>query len=155
MTVDLQIASEVRSLPCEAEIRSWIASVLDAVPGTRATEVSVRIVDQEESRSLNHRFRGKDKATNVLSFPVVDDVISGLPDAARQSLGDIVVCGPVVEAEAAEQRKPVADHWAHMLVHGTLHLLGYDHEACDDAEVMEAIERRILAAQGVPDPYAT
>jgi len=102
-------------------------------------------------RGLNRDYRGKDKPTNVLSFPAGQ--VAGLPDAEPVPLGDIVVCADVVSDEAATQEKAPADHWAHMLVHGTLHLLGFDHEDETDAATMEALETRILAAGGVADPY--
>jgi len=111
----------------------------------------VRLVDTDEIRSLNREYRRKDKATNVLSFPAA--AIEGLPTDVAQVLGDVVVCATVVNEEAAEQGKAIEDHWAHMLVHGTLHLLGYDHEADDDAAEMEGIETRILTENGLADPY--
>ena len=102
---------------------------------------------------MNNQYRRQDKATNVLSFPAVGMGQSNLPAELSQSLGDIVICGPVVEREAAEQNKDIASHWAHLLVHGALHLLGYDHETDADADVMEKLETRILAARGIDDPY--
>lgn len=102
-------------------------------------------------RSLNRDYRQKDKATNVLSFPA--GAIEGLPAEAAPLLGDIVICAEVVSDEAAEQGKSTDDHWAHMLVHGTLHLLGYDHETDDDAAEMEGLEARILTVNGLRDPY--
>jgi probable rRNA maturation factor len=114
-------------------------------------EVSVRIVDAEEVRTLNREYRDKDRATNVLSFPA--GPLAGLPDDAPILLGDIVVCASVVDSEAAEQGKDVADHWAHMLVHGTLHLLGFDHEDDTEAAAMEALETQVLTQHGLPDPY--
>ena len=155
ISVDVQVASEVESAPGDDEIQSWVTSVVDRFPDAAVTEVSVRIVDEGESRELNERFRGKDGATNVLSFPADNVDSPELPVGVPRSLGDIVICGPVVEREAGEQQKTAADHWAHMLVHGTLHLLGYDHEVSEEAEAMESMERQILAARGVADPYAT
>jgi len=105
-------------------------------------------VDAAESQALNRRFRGKDRPTNVLSFPA--DLP---PELELPLLGDLVVCREVVEAEAAEQGKPAEAHWAHMVVHGTLHLLGYDHETAEGAEAMEALEAEILSEFGWPDPY--
>lgn len=102
-------------------------------------------------RSLNCAFRGKDKPTNVLSFPAGD--VAGLPADAPLPLGDIVICAGVVGAEAAAQGKTEDDHWAHMLVHGTLHLLGFDHETDAEAADMEALETRILGEHGIADPY--
>jgi probable rRNA maturation factor len=114
----------------------------------------VRIVGLAEGRRLNAAWRGKDYATNVLSFP---PVASGARHVARvwpRPLGDIVLCAPVVAREAREQRKPLESHWAHLVIHGALHLLGYDHEREADALRMERRERRLLAACGWPDPYA-
>jgi probable rRNA maturation factor len=102
-------------------------------------------------RALNRDYRDKDKPTNVLSFPAGQ--VTGLPEAEPMPIGDIVVCADVVSNEAAEQGKAPPDHWAHMLVHGTLHLLGFDHEADAEAAAMETLESRILAEQGVADPY--
>ncbi len=154
-TVDVQIASSVESIPDEKSIHSWIEEVISNSGGAGGSsrEISVRIVDEEEGRALNKQYREQDKATNVLSFPAVGVGESGLPPELSQSLGDIVICGPVVEREAAEQGKEVASHWAHLLVHGTLHLLGYDHEADVDANVMEKLEAKILATRGIADPY--
>jgi probable rRNA maturation factor len=110
--------------------------------------VSVRIVDTEEGQALNLQYRGRDYATNVLSFPVE------LPPGVNLPLiGDLVICAPVVAREAAEQGKKPADHWAHLTIHGTLHLLGYDHIDEAEAETMEALETRVLAGLGIADPY--
>lgn len=149
--IDIQIASDAGSVPSAAYIRSWIAAALDGNPVSTGAEVSVRIVDEQEGRQLNNNYRQMDYATNVLSFPPGD---ADLPQGVPRSLGDVVICASVVEREAAEQGKVTADHWAHLLVHGVLHLLGYDHEAEQDASEMEALESRILAAGGVEDPYA-
>ena len=116
----------------------------------RHAEVSVRIVGRREGRRLNAQWRGKDYATNVLSFPA-----EGLPRALRpRPLGDLVLCAPVVADEARAQGKTLAAHWAHLVVHGVLHLLGHDHEHDAEAQRMERQERRILARLGFPDPYA-
>jgi probable rRNA maturation factor len=154
ISVDVQIACQVASVPREDQIRSWVVAAIRRISDDIAIEVSVRIVDEEEGRQLNSQYRGQDKATNVLSFPADDGGIPVLPADVPRLLGDIVICGQVVEREAAEQGKAVADHWGHMLVHGSLHLLGYDHEVSEEAEAMETLERQILAAQGVGDPYA-
>ena len=154
VSVDVQNASAAVSVPEAPDIQAWVElaiSQLSQAPG----EVSVRIVDEEEGRQLNNTWRGKDVATNVLSFPAGNDADNGLPADPPRSFGDIVICGPVVEREASEQGKATADHWAHMLVHGALHLLGYDHEIDNEALEMEALERQMLAARGVADPYAT
>ncbi len=111
-------------------------------------EVSLYIVDEAESQELNAQYRGKDKPTNVLSFPADIPEEVGVP-----LLGDLVVCAPVVEREAQEQGKTLEAHWAHMLVHGSLHLLGYDHIEDDEADVMEALETEIITGLGFPAPY--
>lgn len=149
--IDIQAASNAPGIPGEDEIRAWIGRAI-AGAGRCAGELAVRIVDAEEMRGLNREFRGKDKATNVLSFPAGN--IDGLPPEAGLALGDLVICAPVLESEALEQGKPLGDHWAHILVHGTLHLLGFDHESPVDADEMEALETTILAACGIPDPYS-
>ena len=126
-------------IPSAASLRGWA----EAARGRKKGEITLRIVDAAESQALNRDFRGKDKPTNVLSFPM------GEPDY----LGDIVICAPVVAAEAVEQGKTARAHWAHMVVHGVLHLLGHDHIKDDEAEKMEALERKLLARLGFPDPY--
>ena len=151
--VDVQLACEEADVPHADRIREWVDQALaaaDAATGPNA-EVSVRIVGVEEMKSLNHEYRDKDQVTNVLSFPGGE--LTGLPDEATRTLGDIVVCAAVIRGEAREQNKALADHWAHMLVHGTLHLLGYDHMTDDEATAMEGLEVRILTSLGVDDPY--
>jgi len=154
VSVDVQVASAVTSVPDENEIQSWVAEVISELAVARNCEVSVRIVDEEEGRKLNKQYRDMDKATNVLSFPAGSDTLGNLPPDLPISLGDIVICGPVVEREAAEQHKEIAVHWAHLLVHGTLHLLGHDHDVDAEATEMEAIETQILKRRGVGNPYA-
>ena len=109
-------------------------------------------MEAEESQALNREYRGKDKPTNVLSFPseLPEEVLDSLP---REPLGDIIICVPVVFAEAAEQGKAARDHWAHLTVHGVLHLLGFDHIEDDEAEEMEGLEIRVLAGLGIANPY--
>jgi len=155
VSVDIQIACNVTSIPGHQEMQSWIEDTVDEAGDDSSVEVSVRIVDQEEGRSLNSQYRDADKATNVLAFPADGEAVENLPSDVPRVLGDIVICGPVVEREAAEQHKETADHWAHLLVHGTLHLLGYDHEVDEEARAMEAIETKILGRRGLRDPYAT
>ena len=116
-----------------------------------AVEVSVKLTDNAEVQQLNAAYRDKDKPTNVLSFPA--GRIEGLPDEVPVQLGDIVVCASVVRDEASEQGKAVADHWAHLLVHGTLHLMGYNHQTDVEAAEMEALETSILINSGLKDPY--
>lgn len=130
-------------IPSAATLRRWATEALGAVAG----DVTIRIVDESESRDLNHRFRGKDKPTNVLSFPYDGETLD-VP-----VLGDIVICAPVVAREALEQHKASKAHWAHMVVHGCLHLLGFDHLEDAEAEDMEQRERDILSTLGFPDPY--
>ncbi|MBB3190826.1 rRNA maturation RNase YbeY [Halomonas cerina] len=152
VTVDRQVALDAgEGLPDEAELETWVAAVLachtDIAP---VAELTVRLVDAEESRALNRDYRDRDTPTNVLSFPFECPSEIDLP-----LLGDLVICHPVVLAEARDQDKTARDHYAHMVVHGTLHLLGYDHLEDDEAEAMEALERAILAGLGIADPYAT
>ncbi|WP_299236136.1 rRNA maturation RNase YbeY [uncultured Halomonas sp.] len=146
--VDRQVALEAEGLPSQAELEAWVGAVLSRHVVEDESELSVRLVDTAESQTLNRDYRGRDKPTNVLSFPFENPPVVTLP-----LLGDLVVCHPVVVAEAAEQDKALGDHYAHMVVHGTLHLLGYDHLEDDEAEAMEALEREILAELGITDPY--
>lgn len=157
--IDLQIAFATADLPGEADFQQWADAVLkqaredDAPATTQAIEITVRVVDAAESRQLNHEYRGKDKATNVLSFP------NELPDFLREQLdilplGDLVICVPVVVAEATEQHKVLRQHWAHLTIHGVLHLLGFDHIDDDEADIMEAMEISALNTLGISNPYA-
>jgi len=147
LTVDIQCASG-EPVPDEDDLRRWIAAAL-ASRHTRAdTEISVRLVDTREMADLNQAYRGKNGPTNVLSFPA--DLP---PELDLPLLGDIVICVPVVRAEALAQHKSLAAHWAHMAVHGTLHLLGYDHIEENEAIAMETLESGILAALDYPCPY--
>ena len=152
VTVDLQVLSGVASVPRDQDIQACVEAAIRRVhPGeVRGLELAVRIVDEEEGRALNLKFRRQDNATNVLSFPADADV---LPDEVPRQLGDIVICGPVVEREAAQQGKTASAHYSHMLVHGALHLLGFEHESAEDAAAMESLETEILAERGVADPY--
>ncbi len=126
------------------ELRRWAQIALGTQPG----EVTLRVVGCRESAALNMLYRGRDRATNVLSFPM-----SPLPDGSRPIRGDLVLCSPVIAREAHEQGKLASAHWAHMVVHGCLHLCGHDHDQAGQATVMETEERRILAKLGYPDPY--
>jgi|SRR5690554_5942196 len=148
--VDIDVASTSDRLPSTGQMELWISAALVDAPDFDQgdAEVSVYIVDEEESQELNLRFRQKDKPTNVLSFPA--DIP---PEIDIPLLGDLVVCAPVVENEAQEQGKTLDAHWAHMLIHGTLHLLGYDHINDAEAEEMEQLETRILQRLGFPAPY--
>lgn len=145
--LDLQCASN-GARPDEAELRRWCELALRQRAAD--SELTIRLVDEAEGRELNHTWRQKDYATNVLSFPA--DVPDDLLDIPL--LGDLVICVPVVEREAAEQGKALQAHWAHLVIHGCLHLLGYDHLDDDEAEEMESLERQLLAELGHPDPYA-
>ncbi|MDI5984432.1 rRNA maturation RNase YbeY [Halomonas sp. M4R5S39] len=146
--VDRQVAIEAVDLPSQAELEAWVAAVLSRHDVDPASELTVRLVDAAESRALNRDYRGRDRPTNVLSFP-----FESPPGVELALLGDLVICHPVVVREAREQDKSPAAHYAHMVVHGTLHLLGYDHLEDDEAETMEALEREILAGLGINDPY--
>jgi len=140
LRLTVQRASRAAHIPSDAKLRRW------ARAAASSGEVTLRYVAQAEARRVNRDFRKRDYATNVLSFPY------GAP--GRAARGDILVCAPVIAREAREQGKDVEAHHAHMVVHGVLHLRGYDHErGADDARRMEALERRILAHLGFPDPY--
>jgi len=147
MIIDLQIACEQETgLPTVEQIEQWATAAVQ--PQSDEVEMTVRIVDEAESHELNLNYRGKDRPTNVLSFPFE------CPDEVELPLlGDLVICRQVVEREAQEQDKPVMAHWAHMVVHGSLHLLGYDHIEDDEAEEMESLETQIMTELGFADPY--
>ncbi len=161
LRVTLQVAARRPWVPGPVAVRKWAraahAAGLGALsprarkdfPAGRA-DLCVRIVGLAESRRLDRDYRGKDKPTNVLSFPA-----SSTERAAAAALGDLVICAPVVAAEAKEQAKSLAAHWAHMVAHGTLHLLGFDHVSTRHARVMERLEVEILGRFGYPDPYRT
>jgi probable rRNA maturation factor len=145
LNLSVQYACDKAGLPLRPQIRAWARAALN-VDGKRGGQVTVRFVDAEEGRLLNNDYRGKDYATNVLSFPY---------EVSPVVCGDLVVCAEVVAREAAEQGKPLASHYAHLIVHGMLHLQDYDHEAGEEEALrMEGQERVILAALGYPDPYA-
>lgn len=144
--VDVQIASDEDDLPDPAELRAWARA---AIGGLREeSELTIRIVDEAEGARLNSSYRNKDGATNVLSFPFAPPEGVDMP-----LLGDIVICASVVQREASEQSKRADSHWAHMVVHGSLHLLGFDHEQAHEALEMETLETRILADLGFGNPY--
>lgn len=145
--LDLQVASLASNLPSHADFLSWCT--LGLHQRNNASELTIRLVDAEEGQQLNATWRNKDYPTNVLSFPA--DIPDGLLDIPL--LGDLVICVPVVEREAAEQGKALTAHWAHLVIHGCLHLLGYDHIDDAEAEEMEELERQLLAEIGYPDPY--
>ena len=137
-------------IPAAVSFRKWVAAALKG--RIREADLAIRIVGSKEGRALNKHYRGKDYATNVLSFPA--ELPEGLPKGVKLPLlGDLVLCAPVIAREAKEQGKPLAAHYAHLTVHGALHLLGWDHEDTREAECMEQLEREILAGLGLPDPY--
>jgi len=145
--LDLQLAVEQEDgLPSFEDIHLWLSKAVSQFQPQ--AEVTVRIVDEQESHQLNLEYRGKDKPTNVLSFP-----FEAPPGIEMDLLGDLIVCRQVVEQEAIEQEKPLSAHWAHMIVHGSLHLLGYDHIEDDEAEEMESLETEIMQSMGFEDPY--
>lgn len=144
LALSIQYALDKDGLPGRAQLRRWAKEAL-----AQDAEVAIRLVDAEEGRELNLAYRGKDYATNVLTFAYgADDMIEGAPLS-----GDIVLCAPVVAREAKEQGKTLEAHYAHMIVHGMLHLQGYDHELEAEAAVMEALESFVMMRMGYPDPY--
>ena len=144
--IDIQYAVSAHGMPTEAQLAGWASEALAERAGEK--ELSIRIVDEAEITALNREYRGKDGPTNVLSFP-----FEPMPGVESRLIGDIVICAPVVVEEAIAQGKAPLAHWAHMVVHGALHLLGYDHLHDAEAERMESRERDILDALGFPDPY--
>ncbi len=148
MTLELEVqnVTSVTEIPTEELLQQWASAALR--DERKSAEVVVRLVDEEESQRLNWEYRHKDCPTNVLSFP------SELPPVVESDLlGDLVICAQVVLREAAEQGKSSEAHWAHMVVHGVLHLLGYDHQDDTEAETMERLERKVLADLNIKDPY--
>ena len=148
VTIHLGYAVPRTGLPASASFRRWVEAALHGAKRRKPAELAIRIVDTEEGRALNRDYRGKDYATNVLSFPA-----EWPPGVRLPLIGDLAICAPVVAREAAEQGKSVRDHWAHLTVHGVLHLLGHDHIEDAEAEAMEALETRILAGLGIANPY--
>lgn len=149
MSVEVQRELIADGLPDDASLARWAQAAMEQPD---AASICIRIVDEAEGRALNLQWRGKDYATNVLSFP--GSIPPGVPDGQLPTLtGDIVLCAPVVVREAAGQDKSVADHWAHLVVHGVLHLRGFDHTKAEQAVVMEQLEREILTGLGIDDPY--
>ncbi|MCP4990333.1 MAG: rRNA maturation RNase YbeY [Colwellia sp.] len=152
--IDLQIACEqndlAKDLPSEAQLQLWVDTVLEQVSSKpqQDFELTVRLVNQEESHQLNMQYRGKDKPTNVLSFPF--EVPEGIE---LNLLGDLIICIEVMKQEAQTQNKALFDHWAHLVVHGCLHLVGFDHISDSEAAEMESIEITVLAKLGIKNPY--
>jgi probable rRNA maturation factor len=152
MSLDLQVQRATKSVatPEDEQFQHWAELALAGTENTYT--LAIRIVDEEEGQRFNHDYRGKDYPSNVLSFPA--ELHEGLPAEIQHSqLGDLLICAPVVAREAVEQGKKEIDHWAHLTVHGVLHLLGYDHEDETEAHRMEALETEILAKAGISDPY--
>lgn len=149
LQLDMQLAVDKENdLPSEDELIKWASAALALRTEHEEPELTIRIVDEAESQELNSEYRGKDKPTNVLSFPFEAPAHVPIP-----LLGDLIVCKQVVEREAVEQDKTLTAHWAHMIVHGCLHLLGYDHIEDEEAEEMEGIERAVMSVLGFEDPY--
>ncbi|MFT6283672.1 MAG: putative rRNA maturation factor [Arenicella sp.] len=155
--LDLQLVSTCTDVPSQVDIQLWLDTML-SYQQLAEKEITVRIVDDAEIQQLNQQYRGKDNTTNVLSFPFeMPELV--LPDGAHidesmsNFLGDIVICAQVVKLESEQQNKLLGHHWAHMLIHGTLHLLGYDHIEDQEAEEMEGIEIAILQKLAIDDPY--
>jgi probable rRNA maturation factor len=153
----LQLLTDIEGtfsdLPLESDLLLWATSAIEK-PGK--WEISLRIVDRKESQALNRDYRGKDQPTNVISFPfeLPPGLSADMLGDEAVPLGDLVICAPLVREEALMQGKPETSHWAHLLIHGILHLQGYDHVLDKDAEVMENLETRLLATLGIADPYA-
>ncbi|MBB1268954.1 rRNA maturation RNase YbeY [Shewanella sp. SR44-3] len=146
LNLDLQIAVENNQLPSQADFDTWVRTALGNTLDT--AELTIRLVEIAESQALNLGYRGKDKPTNVLSFP-----FEAPPGMELPLLGDLVICVAVVEQEALEQNKPLQAHWAHMVIHGCLHLLGYDHIIDQEAEEMESLETQLIEGLGFSNPY--
>ena len=149
--IDLQIAvADTKNLPTAEELQRYAEAAI--LPRKPYAEMTVRIVEEDESHELDLEYRGKDRPTNVLSFPF--EYQEELPEECCGALiGDLVICKAVVEREALEQHKPLAAHWAHMIVHGSLHLLGYDHITDEEAAIMEPLETQTMLNLGFEDPY--
>ncbi|WP_137222691.1 rRNA maturation RNase YbeY [Shewanella sp. MEBiC00475] len=147
LDLDLQIAVDDKlNLPSKTEFETWVRTAIgQTMP---EVELTIRLVDITESQQLNLTYRGKDKPTNVLSFP-----FEAPPEVELPLLGDLVICVEVVEQEAIEQNKPLNAHWAHMVIHGCLHLLGYDHIIDQEADEMESLETQLVEGLGFTDPY--
>ena len=145
--VDIQVSEDVSDVPDTQKIQQWVIEVFSALDKSSMT-VTIRVVGENEMLSLNRRYGGKDYPTNVLSFP-----FEPIPKICTDLLGDIVICAPVVKREALVEKKIISDHWAHMIVHGMLHLCGYQHDDDEEAMEMEALEKQLLVKCGVADPF--
>lgn len=154
LDLDYQVALDARQaadnvVPSEKEVTAWVAAVLAKIDQPKGHQLTVRIVNEREITRLNKAYRHKQASTNVLSFPFKPP-----PGVALPLLGDVVICASVVNSEAKVQKKTVQQHWAHMVVHGTLHLLSFDHTTDVEADEMETKEKEILLEFGIPDPYS-
>jgi probable rRNA maturation factor len=151
--IDLQNMTDSEQIPSAEDFESWVRTALE-LEGSQLEqpELTIRVVSAEESQQLNHDYRDKDKPTNILSFPF--EAPEMLPkDALAELLGDLVICETVMKAEALQQNKLESSHWAHLVVHGVLHLLGHDHMEPEQADAMESLEIAILKKLGIDDPY--
>tara|TARA_R110002111_G_scaffold42704_2_gene78585 strand:+ start:14154 stop:14615 length:462 start_codon:yes stop_codon:yes gene_type:complete len=151
MTVEIQIVSTSQSLPSQEQFNQWVDLAIE--PARQGADVVIRIVDKVESAELNQTYREKEGATNVLSFPF--EMPDGIPAEALTGdiLGDLVICDAIVEQQAKQQEKPRMSHWAHMVIHGCLHLQGYDHVEPEQAVAMENLEIKLLNSIGIDNPY--
>lgn len=150
LELEVQRSTEISDIPRDEQFQAWAESALAGREGEYS--LTIRVVDEDEALRHNRDYRDKDYATNVLSFPA--ELPEGLPEDLRKSqLGDLLICAPVVAREAREQQLPESDHWAHLVIHGVLHLLGYDHLQDDDADTMETLEIKILSGFGIANPY--
>lgn len=146
----IQRSTEITDVPQDEQFQLWAEAALTGREGKYS--LAIRVVDEDEALRYNLEYRAKNYATNVLSFPA--ELPEGLPEEVREpQLGDLLICAPVVAREAREQQLPESDHWAHLVIHGVLHLLGFDHQGPDDASVMESLETAILTGLGITDPY--
>jgi len=150
-TLDIQLACSDNNLPSHEDFQLWVDSALLAAFNSESShELTIRVVDEAEIQQLNSQYRHKDKTTNVLSFPFE------VPEGVELNLlGDLIICSQVVAAEAKSQNKALFDHWAHMVIHGCLHLVGFDHISDTDAQEMESLEIAILTKLGIDNPYLT
>lgn len=148
--VEVQSATQSPNIPALDQFQHWVEEALKGKG--ESFSLAIRLVDEPEMQKFNFQYREKDYATNILSF--LSDLPESLPEEIRQSqLGDLLICAPVVNREAIEQGRQETDHWAHLTIHGVLHLLGYDHEQAEEARVMESLEIETLARLGISDPY--
>jgi probable rRNA maturation factor len=148
--VDIQNVCQAENVPDNTQFTQWVSTVLRS--RCHAAELTIRIVDSGEITELNHTYRHKNYPTNILAFPAdIPEVV----ELAVPLLGDLIICAPVMQQEALAANKPLLAHWAHLVIHGTLHLLGYDHQQEKDARIMESLEIDYLQQLGFADPYAT